>query len=160
MIIFYSFLHYMFLCFMMFLTTLWCIKCPNLCDCVKVKWKTLSHVWLFAIPWTVYSLGQNIEWVAFPFSRGCSQPRDRTQVSRTVSGFFTSWATREDFVDHHKVWKILKDSWPSSWEIWMQVRKQRLELDMEQKTGSKLGKENVKVVYCHPAYLTSMQRTS
>ena len=42
----------------------------------------------------------------------------------------------------------------------MQVRKQQLELDMEQQTGSKLGKEYVKAVYCHPAYLTSMQSTS
>ena len=42
----------------------------------------------------------------------------------------------------------------------MQVRKQQLELDMEQQTGSKEGKEYVKAVYCHPAYLTSMQRTS
>ena len=42
----------------------------------------------------------------------------------------------------------------------MQVRKQQLELDMEQQTGSKLGKEYVKVVYCHPAYLTYMQSTS
>ena len=38
-----------------------------------------------------------LEWVAFPFSRGCSQPRDRTQVSRVAGGFFTSWATREQF---------------------------------------------------------------
>ena len=42
----------------------------------------------------------------------------------------------------------------------MQVRKQQLELDMEQQTGSKLGKEYVKAVYCHPAYLTYMQSTS
>ena len=42
----------------------------------------------------------------------------------------------------------------------MQVRKQQLELDMEQQTGSKLGKEYVKAVYCHPAYLTYMQNTS
>ena len=42
----------------------------------------------------------------------------------------------------------------------MPVRKQQLELDMEQQTGSKLGKEYVKVVYCHPAYLTYMQSTS
>ena len=42
----------------------------------------------------------------------------------------------------------------------MQVNKQQLELDMEQQTGSKLGKEYVKAVYCHPAYLTSMQSTS
>ena len=39
----------------------------------------------------------------------------------------------------------------------MQVRKQQLQLDMEQQTGSKSGKEYVKAVYCHPAYLTSMQ---
>ena len=42
----------------------------------------------------------------------------------------------------------------------MQVRKQQLELDMEQQTGSKLGEEYVKAVYCHPAYLTYMQSTS
>ena len=43
-------------------------------------------------------------------------------------------------------------------EICMQVKKQQLELDMEQQTGSKLG--NIKAVYCHPAYLTYMQSTS
>ena len=42
----------------------------------------------------------------------------------------------------------------------MQVRKQELEMAMEQQTGSKLRKEYVKAVYCHPAYLTSMQNTS
>ena len=42
----------------------------------------------------------------------------------------------------------------------MQVKKQQLEPDMEQQTGSKLGKECVKAVYCHPAYLTYMQSTS
>ena len=42
----------------------------------------------------------------------------------------------------------------------MQVKKQQLEPDMEQQTGSKLGKEYDKAVYCHPAYLTSMQSTS
>ena len=41
-----------------------------------------------------------------------------------------------------------------SLEICMQDKKQELELDMEQQTGSKFGKENVKTVYCHPAYLT------
>ena len=42
----------------------------------------------------------------------------------------------------------------------MQVEKQQLELNIEQQTGSKLGKEYVKAVYCHPAYLTYMQSTS
>ena len=42
----------------------------------------------------------------------------------------------------------------------MQVKKQQLELDMEQQTGSKLGKEYIKAVCCHPAYLTCIQNTS
>ena len=42
----------------------------------------------------------------------------------------------------------------------MQVRKQQLELDMEQQTGSKSGKQYIKAVYCHPTYLTSMQSIS
>ena len=42
----------------------------------------------------------------------------------------------------------------------MRVKKQHLEPDMEEQTGSKLGKEYVKAVYCHPAYLTYMQSTS
>ena len=42
----------------------------------------------------------------------------------------------------------------------MQVKKQQLEVNIEQWTGCKLGKEHVKAVYCHPAYLTSMQNTS
>ena len=46
---------------------------------------------------------------------------------------------------------------PASWENCMQVKKQQLELGMEQQTGSKLGKEYVKAVYCHTAYLTYMQ---
>ena len=49
---------------------------------------------------------------------------------------------------------------PASWEICMQVKKQQLEPDMEQWTGSKLGKEYVEAVYCHPAYLTYTQHTS
>ena len=42
----------------------------------------------------------------------------------------------------------------------MQVKNQQLELDMEQQSGSKLGKEYIKAVYCHPAYLSYMQSTS
>ena len=58
-----------------------------------------------------------------------------------------------------KRWEY-QTTFPASWEICMQVKKQQLELDMEQQTGSKSGKEYVKAVYCHPAYLTSMQSTS
>ena len=42
----------------------------------------------------------------------------------------------------------------------MQVKKQQLELDMEQQAGSKLGKEYIKAVYCHPTYLTYMRSTA
>ena len=48
---------------------------------------------------------------------------------------------------------------PAFWEICMQVKKQQLEPNMEKLTGSKSGKEYVKAVYCHPAYLTYMQNT-
>ena len=59
-----------------------------------------------------------------------------------------------------KGWEY-QTTWPSSWEIiCMQVKKVQLELDMEQQTGSKLGKDYVKAVYCHPAYLTFMLSTS
>ena len=51
-------------------------------------------------------------------------------------------------------------TWPASWEICMQVKKQQLKLGMEQQNGSKLGKEYVKAVYGHRAYLTYMQSTS
>ena len=58
-----------------------------------------------------------------------------------------------------KRWEY-QTTWPASWEICMQVKKQQLELDMEQQTGSKSGKEYIKAIYCHPAYLTYMQSTS
>ena len=68
-------------------------------------------------------------------------------------------------VDHNKLWKILKemgvpDTLSVSWETCMQVKNQQLELDMEQQTGSRLLKEYIKAVYCHPAYLTYVQSTS
>ena len=78
---------------------------------------------------------------------------------------FIDYAKAFDCVDHNKLWEILKemgisDHMTASWEICMQVKKQQLELDKEQQTGSKSGKEYIKAVYCHPAYLTYMQRTS
>ena len=75
------------------------------------------------------------------------------------------------FIDYAKAFdcgsqQILENSstdgntWHASWEISIQIKKQQLELDMEQQTGSKSGKEHVKAVYCHPAYLTYMQSPS
>ena len=53
-----------------------------------------------------------------------------------------------------KFWKRweYQTTWLASWEVCMWVEKQQLKLDMEQQTGSKLGKEYVKAAYCHPAY--------
>ena len=75
------------------------------------------------------------------------------------------YAKAFDCVDHNKLRNIHKemgipDPWSASWEICMQVRKQQLELDMEQQTGCKQEKEYIKAVYCHPVYLTYIQSTS
>ena len=81
-----------------------------------------------------------------------------TSVSLTTQKPLTVWITTNcgKFL---KRWEY-QITLPAYWEICMQVKKQQLELDMEQQTGSKSGKEYVKAVYCHPAYLTSMQSTS
>ena len=65
---------------------------------MKWKWKSLSCVGLCdPMDHTVHGilLARILEWVAFPLSRGSSQPRDWNQVSHIARGFFTSWATRE-----------------------------------------------------------------
>ena len=64
---------------------------------IIIKWKSLSHVQLFATPWTVHGILQAriLEWVAFPFSRESFQPRNQTQVFHIADRFFTSWATGE-----------------------------------------------------------------
>ena len=87
------------------------------------------------------------------------------EFQKNIYFCFIDYAKAFDCVDHNKLWKFFKrwdyqTTWPASWETCMQVRKQQLELDMEQQTGSKLEKEYVKAVYCRPAYLTYMQSTS
>ena len=67
--------------------------------------------------------------------------------------------SRKTVENSEKRWEY-QTTLPASSEIWMQVKKEQLELDMEQQTGSKSGKESIKAVYRHPAYLTSMQSTS
>ena len=87
------------------------------------------------------------------------------EFQKSIYFCFIDYSKPFDCVDYNKLWKILKemgipDHLPASWETYMQVRKQQLERDMEQQTGSKYEKDYVKVVYCHPAYLTSMQSAS
>ena len=76
------------------------------------------------------------------------------QFQKNIYFCFIDYAKAFDCVDHNKLWKILKemgisDHLTASWEICIQVKKQQLELDMEQQTGSKSGKEYVNAVYWH-----------
>ena len=78
------------------------------------------------------------------------------EFQKNIYFCFIDYVKAFDCVDHNKLWKILKEmeyqtTWPASWEICMQVKRQQLEPDMEQQTGSKLRKECVKAVCCHPA---------
>ena len=87
------------------------------------------------------------------------------ELQKNIYFCFTDYAKAFDCMDRNKLWKILKevgipDHLACPWETCMQVRKQHLELDMKQQTGSKLGKEYLRAIYCHPAYLTYMQSTS
>ena len=76
----------------------------------------------------------------------------------TMSKPLTVWITT-NLGKFFKRWEY-QTTLPASWVICMEVKKPQLELDMEKQTGSKSGKEYFKAVYCHPAYLTSMQNTS
>ena len=99
----------------------------------------------------------------------CQHPLDHWKSKRvpkktsiiallTMQKALTVWVT----INCGKFYKRLEyqNTWPASWETCVQVRKQKLELDMEQQTHSKQEKEYVKAVYCHPAYLSYMQSTS
>ena len=98
----------------------------------------------------------NIRWVIEKKKE--SSRKTSTSALLTMPKLLTVWIT----VNCGKFWKRweYQSTWPASWETYMQVRKQQLEPDMEQWNDSKLGKEYVKAVYCHPAYLTYMQSIS
>ena len=99
--------------------------------------------------------------IKLPTSVGSSKKQDnsrKTSALLTMPKPLTVWITT-NCVKFLKRWEY-QTTWPASWETCMHVKKQQLELDMEQQTGSKLGKEYVKAVCCHPGYLTYMQSTS
>ena len=75
---------------------------PSLGVCTYAKWKSLSCATLCnPMNYMVHGILQAriLEWVAFPFSRESSQPKDQTQVSCIAGGFFTSWATRKALIN-------------------------------------------------------------
>ena len=101
--------------------------------------------------------------IKLPTSAGSSKKQERSRKT-SISALLTMpkpstvWIT----TNCGKFWKRweYQTTSPASLEICIQVKKQQLELDMDQQTGSKSGKEYIKAVYCHPAYLTCIQSTS
>ena len=87
------------------------------------------------------------------------------EFQKNINFCFIDHAKAFDCVDHNKLWKILKEMGiPDHLTCLLRNlyagQEATVELDMEQQTSSKSGKKYVKAVYCHPAYLTSMQSTS
>ena len=87
------------------------------------------------------------------------------EFQKNIYFCFIDYTKSFDCVDHNKLWKPFKemgipDHLTCLQRNLFQVKEQQLELDMEQQTGSKLGKEYIKAIYCHTAYLICMQSTS
>ena len=86
------------------------------------------------------------------------------EFQKNIYFCFINYTKAFDCVDHNKLWKILQEMGIPDHLACLQrnlyAGQEATEPDREQHTGSKLGKEYVKAVYCHPAYLTSLQSTS
>ena len=155
----------------------------------KVKGKSLSHVRLLAMPWTAAyqappSMGFSRQeyWSGVPLPSPSADASGKqkwflyTYVSTDVGSSKKQESSRKTptsalltmprllILDHRKLWKILKEMGiPDHLTFLLRnlyAGQEATELDMEQQTGSKLGKEYVKALYRHPAYLTYMQITS
>ena len=85
-------------------------------------------------------------------------------LQKNIYFCFIEYAKAFDCVDHNKLWKILKEMGIQDYLTCLlrnlYAGQEVTELDMKQQSDSKLGKEYVKALYCHPAYLTYMQSTS
>ena len=96
--------------------------------------------------------------IKLPTSGGLSK---KPEFQKNIYFCFIDYAKAFGWITTNcwKFWKRweYQTTWHVSWEICVQVRKQKLELDIEQQTSSKPGKEYVMAVYCHAAYLTYMQ---
>ena len=127
---------------------------------------TYSNILAWKIPWTGKPSGlqsMGLQRIEHNWTTGSSK---KQESFRKTSAFallttlkpLTVWITTncEKFF---KRWEY-QATLPASWEISMQVKKQQLGLDMDQQTGSKSGKQYIKAIYCHFAYLTYMQSTS
>ena len=88
------------------------------------------------------------------------------EFQKNIYFYLMDYAKASDCADHNELWKNCKrdgntrsPDLPPEKSVRRSIKKQQSELDTEQQTGSKLGKEYFKAVYCHPAYLTYMQGT-
>ena len=137
----------------------------------KMKGKSLSRVQLFATPWTAAyqtppSIGFSRQeyWSGLPLPSPLDHQKSKSSRKPSTSALLImpkplTVCFTTNCGKFFKRWEY-QTTLPASWETCMQVKNHQLELDMEQQTGSNLGKEYVKAEYCHPAYLTSMQSTS
>ena len=132
---------------------LWTMFCQN------------STPWLVCLGWPYMALSDvqvgfrkgrgtrdqiaNIHWI---IKKAREFEKTSTSILLTVTKHLTVWITT-NCGKFFKRWEY-QTTWPASWEICIQVKKQQLELDMEHMTGSKFGKESIKAVYCHSAHLT------
>ena len=116
------------------------------CQTTQINWARKNSMWPISYPTSVGSSKKQE-----------SSRKTSTSALLTMPKPLTVWITR-NCGKFFKRWEY-QTTWCASWEICMQVKKQQLELDMEQQTGSKSGKVYVKAIYCHPAYLTYMQST-
>ena len=98
---------------------------------------------------------EKAEETKLPTSVGSLKKQESSRKSST-SASLTTLKPLCEIQQTGKFWKRWKyqPTWPASWETYMQVKKQQLELDMEQHTGSKLGQEYIKAVYFYPDNLT------
>ena len=135
----------------------------RLSDWTELNWYSITHMHISFMPVNFQVFKLDLEKaeepeIKLPTSAGSLKKQESSRKTSTFALLttpkpLTVWITT-NCGKFFKRWEY-QTTLPASWETYMQVRKQQLELDMEQQTGSKLGKE-----YCHPAFLTYMQSTN
>ena len=128
---------------------------------LKILQARLNSTWIVNFQMSKLDLQKPEEPGQHPLDHQKKQENSRktsTSALLTMQKHLTVWITT-NCGKSLKNWEY-QTNLPASWEICVQVKKQQLEMEKEQQTVSKSGKEYVKALYCHPAYLTYMQSTS
>ena len=142
----------------LYYTKLWEIKprpCPQIEFFSSRGQESLSFCMVQQQSFNIVCVFANIRWIN---KKQESSRETSLSALLTMSKPLTVWIT----IKCEKFWKgwEYQSTRPASWDSYMHIRKQQLELDMEQQTGSKSRKEYVKAAYCHPAYLTYIRSAS